>query len=150
VADVEHSAFFEAYRDGNRAAVCPHASRIEGVGRPRVEPSFLPAVIDAMIKVPDAMSIASMRVLSNRLGRRVGASTGTNFVGVCWAAAHLLKKGEQGSLVTLICDSGERYLNTYHSPEWVKSCGMDSRALEDTIYHFLDGGPLRLVVEIAS
>jgi cysteine synthase A len=150
VADVEHSAFFEAYRDGNREVVCTQGSRIEGIGRPRVEPSFLPTVIDAMIKVPDAMSIASMRVLSNRLGRRVGASTGTNFVGVCWAAARLLKTGEQGSLVTLICDSGERYLNTYHSPEWVAARGMDSRAFESTIERFLDGGPLRLVIETAS
>ncbi|MGY4584442.1 hypothetical protein ACVWWB_004200 [Ewingella americana] len=29
------------------------------------------------------------------------------------------EKGETGSIVTLLCDSGERYLNTYFDPEWV-------------------------------
>ena len=80
VVDVEHSAFFDAYRSGDRGSRCSVGSRIEGVGRPRVEPSFLPEVIDCMIKIPDAASIAAMRVLSDRLFRRVGGSTGTNFL----------------------------------------------------------------------
>ena len=46
--------------------------RTEGIGRPRVEPSFVPGVIDRMIAVEDAASIGAMRALSDRLGRRVG------------------------------------------------------------------------------
>jgi cysteine synthase A len=30
------------------------------------------------------------------------------------------QRGEKGSIVTLLCDSGERYLDTYYNPEWVK------------------------------
>jgi cysteine synthase A len=55
-------------------------SRIEGIGRPRVEASFLPEVIDAMVKVPDVWSVAAMYELSARLGRGVGPSTGTNLI----------------------------------------------------------------------
>ncbi|CSB26945.1 Cysteine synthase B [Vibrio cholerae] len=31
------------------------------------------------------------------------------------------RRGEQGSIVTLLCDSGERYLDTYYNSEWVKN-----------------------------
>ena len=37
-------------------------SRIEGIGRPRVELSFMPEIVDRMIRVPDAASIAAMRL----------------------------------------------------------------------------------------
>lgn len=30
------------------------------------------------------------------------------------------ERGEQGAIVTLLCDSGERYLDTYYCPEWVQ------------------------------
>jgi cysteine synthase A len=30
-------------------------------------------------------------------------------------------RGEEGSIVTLMCDGGERYLDTYYDREWVKS-----------------------------
>ena len=48
------------------------ASRIEGIGRQRVEPSFLPDIVDRMIQVPDAASIATMRLVqrTHRTQRR--------------------------------------------------------------------------------
>jgi cysteine synthase A len=45
-------------------------------------------------------------VLSRRLGRRVGGSTGTNFFGLCTLASRMKAEGAKGALVTLICDSG--------------------------------------------
>ncbi|WP_422000340.1 PLP-dependent cysteine synthase family protein [Reyranella sp.] len=143
VADAEFSAFFEAYAAGNRTATCDRASRIEGIGRPRVEPSFLPQVIDRMMRVPDEAALAAMRVLSRRLGRRVGGSTGTNFFALCVIAARMQAAGERGSLVTLICDSGERYGHTYYSDDWIAGQGFDLPRQEDRLDAFLDGrGPL--------
>jgi cysteine synthase A len=109
VVDVEHSAFYDAYCCADMHKTCERMSRIEGIGRPRVEPSFLPEIIDQMMRIPDAASLAAMRVLSRRLGRRVGGSTGTNFFGLCLLAARIQETGARGSLVTLICDGGERY-----------------------------------------
>src|SRR3546814_17231346 len=82
-------------------------SRIEGIGRPRVEPSFQPHVIDRMIEVKDAASFAAARFLSERLGRRVGPSTGTNLIGVIELAEEMAARGEHGSLVSLIRDPGQ-------------------------------------------
>ncbi|MCB8837071.1 PLP-dependent cysteine synthase family protein [Aurantimonas sp. VKM B-3413] len=140
VVDVEYSAFFDAYTSGDRTARCPRGSRIEGVGRPRVEPSFLPDVIDHMIKLPDAASIAAMHVLSERLFRRVGGSTGANFVGLCFLAAAMLEAGEQGSLVSLICDSGDRYASTYYDAAWLRENDIDIEAYRPGIEALLDHG----------
>ncbi|PMR76274.1 cysteine synthase [Billgrantia endophytica] len=140
VVDVEHSAFYNAYLTGNMQATCVTPSRIEGVGRPRVEPSFIPSVIDHMIKISDAASIAAMHVLSERLCRRVGGSTGTNFFGVCWLAATMLKKGQRGSLVSLICDSGDRYSSTYYNPVWLEENNIDIAPYKKMLDYFLDTG----------
>ncbi len=149
VADVEHSAFFDGYRTADADCRCERASLIEGVGRPRVEPSFVPGVIDRMVRIPDAASIAAMNVLSRRLGRRVGGSTGTNFLALCWLAGEMKASGRQGSLVTLICDSGERYLKTYYDPAWLASKGLDPAPYESRVEAVLAGGDFGSLLEEA-
>lgn len=37
----------------------------------------------------------------------------------------MLAEGREGSVVTLLCDGGERYADTYFSDEWVAAEGMD-------------------------
>lgn len=128
--DPEHSAFFEYYQrtlDGELDVACLHhcGSRIEGIGRPRPEASFIPQCVDAMARVPDALSLAAMRYVSARLGRRVGGSTGTNFVGVLLAAQTLHAQGRSGSIVTILCDSGERYAHNYYNPAWYQEQDID-------------------------
>lgn len=123
VADVENSAFFDGWSERDAAATCEGSSRIEGIGRPRVEPSFVGTVVDRMLRVPDEASIAGMRFLSQRLGRPVGASTGTNIIAVARLVAEMRERGEQGSVVTLLCDSGDRYLGTYFDDAWVAGQG---------------------------
>ncbi|MTH33736.1 pyridoxal-phosphate dependent enzyme [Paracoccus limosus] len=140
VIDVENSVFYDAYRRGDRSLCCSGGSRIEGIGRPRVEPSFLPAVVDHMMRLPDAGSIAAMRVLSDGIFRQVGGSTGANFLGLCLIAARMRAQGRQGALVTLICDSGARYVDSYYSDDWVAAQGLDIAPRMDALRRFLDTG----------
>src|SRR4051812_34438435 len=148
VADVEHSAFFDCFRDQDRSRVCERPSLIEGVGRPRCEPSFVPGVVDRMMKIPDAASIAAMKVLSRLLRRPVGGSTGTNFLALCRLASEMRRADETGSLVTLLCDSGERYRQTYYEPSWLKTRGLDTAPAEAALSSFLaKGEPLTLDVD---
>ncbi|GLS21424.1 hypothetical protein GCM10007874_44410 [Labrys miyagiensis] len=113
VADPENSVFTPYHASGDRSLVAAVGSRIEGIGRPRVEPSFIRDVVDEMIPVEDLDSIAAMRVLSRLLGRRVGPSTGTNFIGVLALRRRMIEAGKAGSIVSLICDSGERYADLF-------------------------------------
>src|SRR2546423_10776619 len=125
VVDPENSAFFEGGRRRAPAYATGRGSRIEGIGRPRVEPSFSFDVVDRMIQVPDAASIAAMRVVSELTGRDAGGSTGTNFWGVVKLMCELRATGVRGSIVTLLCDGGERYRNTYKSEAWLAEQGLD-------------------------
>jgi cysteine synthase len=125
VVDPERSVFFDAFAQGRWDLVGSERGRIEGIGRPRVEPSFVPTVIDRMLRVPDAQSFAAALDLSTRLGRRVGASSGTNFAGVLALARAMAARGERGSIVTLICDAGERYADTLFTPGWAEMQGID-------------------------
>jgi len=119
VADPAGSVFGAYHRTGDATLTAP-GSRIEGIGRPRVEPSFIRTLVDRMEEVQDVDSIAAMRALSALLGRRVGPSTGTNFVAMLALAQQMRARGEQGSILSLLCDAGERYLPTYHDDAWVQ------------------------------
>lgn len=125
VVDPENSAFYASYVSGDAHCSCEGGSGVEGIGRPRVEPSFIPTVIDHMIRVPNVASYAAIHFLEEVLGRKCGGSTGTNFYGVCLLMADMLQRGEQGSIVTLICDDGSRYLNSYYNPDWLAAGGHD-------------------------
>ncbi len=135
VVDPENSAFFPAFAEGRRDIDTGASSRIEGIGRPRVEPSFLPGVIDRMVRVPDAASVAAAHQVSRVLGRRVGPSTGTNVWGSFGLLADMVAAGVSGSVVTLICDSGDRYADTYFDEAWLAANnlapGCHARTLTD-------------------
>ena len=142
-ADPEHSAFHGHYAALSQGRPSPDAaapaSRIEGIGRPTAERSFIPGCVDAMVKVPDALSLAAMREVNRRLGRRVGGSTGTNFVGVLHVARAMRERGERGSIVTILCDGGERYAHSYYNPEWYAAQGIDIEVADRTIAQAIDG-----------
>ena len=121
VVDPQNSVFLDYWQQRDASLRSPVGSKIEGIGRPRVEPSFIPDVVDEMLRVPDAASVAAAHWLESQLGRKVGASTGTNMWGALQLAAQMRDEGRTGSIVTLLCDSGERYLDTYYNPEWVKA-----------------------------
>lgn len=109
-------------------------SVIEGIGRPQVEASFVADLIDRTIAVPDAASVAAARLMSRFIGRSCGGSTGTNL----WASLLIMQEmaaaGERGALVTILCDSGERYRSTLFEDTWLAdrklSCAPYLRQLE--------------------
>ena len=140
VVDPENSAFFPSYAQGRRDVVTGMSSRIEGIGRPRVEPSFLPDVVDHMVVVPDAASVAAARHVSRVLGRRVGPSTGTNLWGAFGLLAEMIADRRSGSVVTLLADSGDRYADTYFCDEWLASHGLDPSALAEVLVEFERSG----------
>ncbi|KAA0085690.1 PLP-dependent cysteine synthase family protein [Mycolicibacterium sp. P9-64] len=140
VVDPENSAFFPAYAQGRRDVVTGMSSRIEGIGRPRVEPSFLPDVVDRMVMVPDAASVAAAHHVSAVLGRRVGPSTGTNVWGAFGLLAEMVAQKRSGSVVTLLADSGDRYADTYFNQEWLAQSGLNDSAPRAVLVEFERSG----------
>ncbi len=84
----------------------PH--EVEGIGS-----SFVPEVLDLgladeIVMVPDAPSFAMVARLAREEGILAGSSSGANLVA---AVAEAAKRGAGARVVTLIPDSGERYLS---------------------------------------
>ncbi|MDE1334359.1 PLP-dependent cysteine synthase family protein [Vibrio aestuarianus] len=140
VVDPENSVFYDYFQNRDPKITLACGSKIEGIGRPRVEPSFIPGVVDEMRKIPDAASLATAYWLEKLLGRKAGPSTGTNLYGVLQLACEMKQRGEKGSIVTLLCDSGERYLDTYYNPEWVASNISDLQPYLDKLNLFEQTG----------
>jgi cysteine synthase A len=138
--DAEHSVFFDHYMSGDPRLTLERGSRIEGIGRPRVEASFVPGALDAMVKVPDVWSLGAMHSLSTRLGRRVGGSTGTNLVAALACAQSLKARGVAGSIVTLLCDDGQRYSHSYFDDAWLRANDLQCDAQRDAVDALMDQG----------
>ena len=125
VVDPEGSSYFPGWTAGIPGYASGRPSRIEGIGRPRMEASFIPSTVDHMVPVPDAASIGAMRHLESWAGRRGGGSTGTCLWGVWTLVAEMLAAGERGSVVSLVCDGGDLYASTYYDDAWLAGEDLD-------------------------
>lgn len=142
VADPEASVFHRHWADPSIQKVEGPSSRVEGIGRPQVEPSFIPPIIDRMEAVPDAASIAAARVVSQRLGKLCGGSTGTNAWVCAMIATEMGAAGKTGSIVSILCDDGDRYRDTYFSDAWVAAEGLDLGPYLQALEAFFETGRL--------
>ena len=125
VAEPQGGAFAEGWRRRDRLVRAAQPTVIEGIGRPTVEPGFLFEVVDQVAEVEDAASIAAAWQLETLLGHRYGGSSGTNLVACLQLAADMRARGETGSIVTLLCDRGERYAETLFDSVWLESRSID-------------------------
>ncbi|MFC4894881.1 pyridoxal-phosphate dependent enzyme [Streptosporangium amethystogenes subsp. fukuiense] len=113
VADPENSAYFPGWTLDLPDYGTGMPSRIEGIGRPRVEPGFRPDLVDLVVPVPDAASVAAARHVREVTGLPVGASSGT----ALWAALELVDRmrarGENGQ--RRLADSAGRFVGSQAS-----------------------------------
>ncbi len=98
-------------------------------------------LVDRMIEVPDAASVAAARWLARRTGRRFGPSTGTNLIGVLTLGCEMRASRRAGSLVTLACDSGDRYADTIYDDAWLAASGLKTAVWDATLDSLELGGP---------
>lgn len=83
--------------------------KIEGVGAGFVVPLWNPAVVDEIVKVSTEEAMNMARQLAKEEAIFAGTSTGANLV----AALNMAKRlGPDSTVVTLMCDSGIKYLST--------------------------------------
>jgi len=141
VAEPVGSGYVEGWRGRDRDAVARRPTLIEGIGRPRVEPGFLFDVADQVVEVPDCASIAAAWLLEDLLGRRYGGSSGTNLVACLQLAAGMRERGERGSIVSLLCDPGERYAETLFDPAWLAARGIDIGPALEALRQSVTNGP---------
>lgn len=90
---------------------------IEGIGEDHLTEAIDFSVVDDVIQVTDQQAFDTARHLARREGILAGGSGGANV----WAALQIAKEvTEPTTLVTLIPDSGSRYLSKFYDDSWMR------------------------------
>ena len=102
----------------NRALGEGSPYKVEGIGGDKVPSTVWWDVIDEFRQVPDRDSMRMARRLAREEGLLVGGSTGLNVVISLQVAAEVNAAG--ACVVTILCDTGERYLSKIFDDDWMQ------------------------------
>ena len=120
LADPPGSAMHSYVKTGN-AEMSPGSSVTEGIGNSRVTENLKGAPIDDAVFVPDQDTVAMVYSLLREEGLFVGASTGCNVAGAVSVARAL---GPGHTIVTMLCDGGQKYISRLFNREWIAGRGI--------------------------
>jgi cysteine synthase A len=121
LTDPHGAALFSYYACGELKS--EGNSVAEGIGQGRITANLEGAPIDAQFRVSDAEGLAQVQALLKEEGLCLGLSSGINVAGAM-ALARQLGPGKR--IVTILCDTGFRYLSTLYNPEWLAAKGLGS------------------------
>lgn len=100
----------------------PGSSIAEGIGLDRVTENFRLAKIDGAFLSTDQEMIQMAYHLLRKDGIFIGPSAAVNVVGAVKLAQKL---GPGHTIVTILCDSGERYRSKLFNLDWMKEQKLD-------------------------
>jgi len=94
----------------------------EGIGQCRVTENLKEISIDDAYRITDQAALSIVYQLMREEGIFVGLSSGINVAG----ALRLAREGGPGQvIVTLLCDSGIRYMSKIFNPDWLRERGLN-------------------------
>ena len=111
---VAHGVLYAPEQQERTARRHRYDTIMEGVGCDRVTANFAKALVDGSFRVEDDESVAMAKHLLKEEGLFVGGSSAMNCVAAVRAARRL---GPGHTIVTILCDGGQRYLNSVHASE---------------------------------
>jgi cysteine synthase len=117
VADPRGAAMYEWFKHGEVKA-SPGGSITEGIGLGRVTPVIKDTKVDEAYLIPDEEAVPVIYELLEHEGLCLGGSTGINVAGAIRLARQL---GPGHTIVTVLCDSGNRYQSKLFNPEFMRS-----------------------------
>lgn len=88
------------------------------------------------------MTFLSMaaQYLEKILNQKVGGSTGTNVFAVLQLLSQTYSSDRPLVILSMICDSGDRYIDTYHNPDWLEEEGLDASPYTENLDSFFISG----------
>lgn len=99
----------------------------EGIGQGRVTKNFENAPIDDAYRIGDPVILEMVHYLARHEGLFLGSSSGIN---VCGAVKLARQHGPGQTIVTVLCDGGQRYLSRLYNAAWLDEKGLRPKAKE--------------------
>ncbi|WP_442680283.1 cysteine synthase A [Sphingomonas sp. ASY06-1R] len=119
LTDPHGASLYEYYAHGELRAEGSSVS--EGIGQSRVTANLESAPVDTQFRISDEAGLEQLFALLKQEGLCLGLSSGINVAG---AMALAREMGPGHTIVTILCDSGMRYLSTVFNPAWLRAKGL--------------------------
>ena len=119
LADPGGAALYGYYAHGELKA--EGTSITEGIGQSRITANLEGAAIDEAFRIPDEEALAILYDLVMEEGLCLGGSAGINIAGAVRMARKL---GPGHTIVTILCDHGQRYQSKLFNPDFLKEKGL--------------------------
>ena len=119
LADPPGAALFSYYTTG--VLQSEGSSISEGIGQGRITQNLETLAVDYAYQIPDAESVSLVFGLLQEEGLCLGGSSGVNLAGAIRLARDL---GPGKTIVTILCDGGQRYQSKLFNPAFLESKGL--------------------------
>ncbi len=116
LSDPHGAALYNYYAHGELKA--EGTSVAEGIGQGRITANLDGAPIDTQFRISDEEGLAQVQALLMDEGLCLGLSSGINVAG---AIALAKQMGPGHTIVTILCDTGFRYLSTLYNADWLRA-----------------------------
>jgi cysteine synthase A len=120
LADPPGSSLFELVRNGELKAT-GKGSVTEGIGIARVTANFKDAPVDTAVHVEDPETIEYVYRLLHEEGLFLGSTSGINVAAAVRVAREM---GPGHTIVTILCDSGAKYVSRLYDRAWLQEKGL--------------------------
>lgn len=114
------AALYNYYANGELKA--EGSSVAEGIGQGRITANLEGAPIDTQFRISDEEGLEWVARLLREEGLCLGLSSGINVAGAVALGRQLVAEGrEDARIVTILCDTGFRYLSSLYNADWLAS-----------------------------
>ena len=119
VADPLGSKMFSYYAYGTLES--EGGSITEGIGQGRITENLKDIIVDKAYQIEDKEALETVFALTQLEGLCLGGSSGINIAGAVRMAQEM---GPGHTIVTILCDYGQRYQSKVYNPEFLREKGL--------------------------
>jgi cysteine synthase A len=116
IADPGGAALYGYYADGELKS--EGTSITEGIGQGRITANLEDVIVDQAYRCSDTEALEILFKLVTEEGLCLGGSSGINVAGAVRMAR---KMGPGHTIVTMLCDYGNRYMSKLYNPEFLRT-----------------------------
>ena len=123
LTDPHGAALYNYYANGELKS--EGSSVAEGIGQGRITANLEGAPIDTQFRISDEEGLVWVTRLLAEEGLCLGLSSGINVAGAVALGRQLSQqRGPRARVVTILCDTGFRYLSSLYNAEWLAAKGL--------------------------